>query len=311
MARSLYIKNHKVGVAVVCTCVNKRLINHDASAQKRDSRCGGGVVHVPALSCTYVDCGMSGATLSIRAHREFAGHVGFRTDNWSLELRLQSSESSDIRPGPARLLVRLRNFYDRPVFDVHDVSRVQFVPTAHDAHKFNLRLFRLLESEGEGAEDLVTGVRDSPIGELLLTFSRPRPNLLVFEEQDVLASRASWRTDVGWQLLRYATGSFFWQASADPSRHEQFLTPQPAEPPAEQDYDISELLAAAQLTDTEDADKINEWRCAICHDGVAGGRQLASAHAPGLANGKLHVFHRQCLEEWRVTPRSARHARLS
>ena len=261
---------------------------------------------------------MSGATLSIRAHREFAGHVGFRTDDWSLELRVQSSESSessDIRPGPARLLVRLRNFYDRPVFDVHDVSRVQFVPTAHDAHKFNLRLFRLLESEGEGAEDLVTGVRDSPIGELLLTFSRPRPNLLVFEEQDVLASRASWRTDVGWQLLRYATGSFFWQASADPSRHEQFLTPQPAEPPAEQDYaeqayDISELLAAellaaAQLTDTEVTDteddvKINEWRCAICHDGVAGGRQLASAHAPGLANGKLHVFHRQCLEEWRA-----------
>jgi hypothetical protein len=123
----------------------------------------------------------------------------------------------------------------------------------------------------------------------------------------VLASRASWMPDVGWHLLRYADGltpavsaSFFWQAAADPSRHEQFLLPQPAEPPAEQDYDISELLAAAQLTDTEDDVKINEWRCAICHDGVAKGSQLASAHAPGLANGTLHVFHRQCLEEWRA-----------
>lgn len=241
---------------------------------------------------------MSGAVLSIRAHRSFAGHAGLRTDNWSLQLRLQASD------GPARLVVRLRNFRDQPVFEVFHVSRVQFVPTAHDEHKFNLRLF---ESEGEGAEGLVTGVRDSPIGELLLSFSRPRPNLLVFEEQDVLASRASWRTGVGWQLLRYADGldiarsmSFFWQAAADPSRHEEFLLPQPAEPPAEQDYDISELLAAAQLTDTEDNVKINDWRCAICHEGVAEGRQLASAHAPGLANGTLHVFHRQCLEEWRA-----------
>jgi hypothetical protein len=241
---------------------------------------------------------VSGAVLSIRAHRSYGGHFGFRSDNWSVQLRLQASD------GPARLVVRLCNFRDQPVFEVFHVSRVQFVPTAHDEHKFNLRLF---ESEGEGGEGLVTGERDSTCDQLLLSFSRPRPILLIFEEEDVLASRASWRTDVGWQLLRYADGldiarsmSFFWQAAADPSRDEELLLPQPAEPPAEQHYDISELLAAAQLTDTEDADKINEWRCAICHDGVAEDPQLASAHAPGLANGTLHVFHRQCLEEWRA-----------
>ena len=235
---------------------------------------------------------MSCAVLSIRAHRSFAGHVGFRTDNWHVELRLQSRYDAQMRH--ARLVVRVRNFRDQVVFHALDVSRVQFVPTSQDHHKFNLRLYH---SESEGSEDLVTDGADSP----LLLSDRPRPSLLVFEEQDVLAGRASWMTDVGWQLLRYADGdSFFWQAAADPSTHEQFLSPQPAEPPAEQDYDISELLAAAQLTDTEDDVKINEWRCAICHDGVAEGRQLASAHAPGLANGTLHVFHRQCLEEWRA-----------
>jgi len=119
--------------------------------------------------------------------------------------------------------------------------------------------------------------------------------LLVFDERHVLTSIPSWITNVGWQLLRYTDGnSFFWQAKQEPDPFE----PQP-EPPAEQDYDISKLLAEVPDADqVTDADKINGWVCAICHNGIAENRQLVAAHLQPTENGTLHVFHRECLEQW-------------
>jgi hypothetical protein len=75
----------------------------------------------------------------------------------------------------ARLAVRVRNFRDQAVFHALDVSRVEFVPTSQDHHKFNLRLYH---SESEDSEEILTDGLDAP---LLLSY-RPRPSLLVFEE---------------------------------------------------------------------------------------------------------------------------------
>ena len=219
---------------------------------------------------------MSG--LSLPAHRiQNAALGGYGHDGWHVDLRLQSEN--------ALLRVSVRNFRDNTVFKVSNVWRVQFVPTLEDNNRFHLRLFQNYENwerEAIVSDDTNYFLQANR----LLSTSVMR---LVFDEQHVSTSIPSWIINVGWRLLRYTDGnSFFWQAKQEPDPFE----PQP-EPPAEQDYDISKLLA-----EVPDADKINGWVCAICHNGIAENRQLVAAHLQPTENGTLHVFHRQCLEQW-------------
>jgi hypothetical protein len=218
---------------------------------------------------------MIGDVVSIAAHR----NVAFRTDGWRVQFKLWPTNNQ-----PNLVLVSVFNFNGSRVLDVYRVSRVQFVPSTQD-NEFYLRLYTHLPGRDES---VVVNDPNNPAPLLLSTV--PHFSFLRFNLRDVEASRHSWITNVGWQLLRYTDGnSFFWQAKQEP---DQPVEAQP-EIPAEQDYDISELLAAGQLTDTD----INSWKCAICKEGIAEGRQLVSAHKPS-ENGTLHVFHRQCLEPW-------------
>jgi hypothetical protein len=204
----------------------------------------------------------------------------------------------------------VRNFRDNTVLEVSNVWRVQFVQTTDQDNKFHLRLFEIYDNWER--EEIVSelGISDDHHDFFLQAnrLSSTTEGLLVFDERHVHQTIQSWRTNVGWQLLRYTDGnSFFWQAKQVPDPFE----PQP-EPPSEEDYDISNLLAAAQVPDADqvtdpdvhqvtDADKINGWKCAICHERIAEvrgpGRQLVAAHA-ATENGTLHVYHRQCLEQW-------------
>ena len=230
---------------------------------------------------------MSG--LSLPAHRiQNAALGGYGHDGWHVDLRLQSEN--------ALLRLRVRNFRDNTVLEVSNVWRVQFVPTLEDNNRFHLRLFQNYENWER--EAIVSD--DTNFFLQANRLSSTTEGLLVFDERHVHQTIQSWTDNVGWQLLRYTDGnSFFWQAKQEPDPFE----PQP-EPPAEQDYDISNLLAAAQVPDADqvtDADKINGWECAICHERIAEvrgtGRQLVAAHA-ATENGTLHVYHRQCLEQW-------------
>jgi hypothetical protein len=224
---------------------------------------------------------MSGDVLSLQARRQT---LAFARDGWHVDLRLQSHNNSQMQNALLRLCVR--NFRDQIVFEVSNVWRVQFVPTLEQDNKFHLRLF--VNYENLEREAIVSDTNNFFLQETRLLSTSER--LLVFDERHVLTSIPSWITNVGWQLLRYTDGnSFFWQAKQEPDPFE----PQP-EPPADQNYDISDLLAAAQPVD---ADKINGWECAICQEGIAGGRQLVAAHT-ATQNGTLHVYHRQCLEQW-------------
>jgi hypothetical protein len=68
--------------------------------------------------------------------------------------------------------------------------------------------------------------------------------------------------------------------------------------------DISALLESATLTDDEKVDITEKWECGICLLGLEGGRHLVSAHAVAADRGgrhRLHVFHSQCLRNWRST----------
>jgi hypothetical protein len=225
---------------------------------------------------------MSG--LSLPAHRiQNAALGGYGHDGWHVDLRLQSEN--------ALLRLRVRNFRDNTVLEVSNVWRVQFVPTLEDNNRFHLRLFQNYENwerEAIVSDDTNFFLQAN---RLLSTSAR----LLVFDERHVSTSIPSWIINVGWRLLRYTDGnSFFWQAKQEPDPFE----PQP-EPPAEQDYDISKLLAEVPDADqVTDADKINGWVCAICHNGIAENRQLVAAHLQPTENGTLHVFHRECLEQW-------------
>ena len=239
---------------------------------------------------------MSG--LSLPAHRiQNAALGGYGYDGWHVDFRLQSEN--------ALLRLRVRNFRDNTVLEVSNVWRVQFVPTLEDNNRFHLRLFQNYENwerEAIVSDDTNFFLQAN---RLLSTSAR----LLVFERH--VLDPATWTTNVGWRLLRYTDGnSFFWQAKQVPDpfepQPEPPFEPQPEppfepqpEPPAEQDYDISKLLAEVPDADqVTDADKINGWVCAICHNGIAENRQLVAAHLQQTENGTLHVFHRECLEQW-------------
>ena len=238
---------------------------------------------------------MIGDVLSLQCCRIQNPALGdYGHNGWQVQLRLQSQlDNSQMQ----KLLLHVRNFRGQIVFEVSNVWRVQFVPTTDQNNKFHLRLFENYENWER--EAIVSDYHH----DFFLQANRlssTSEGLLVFDERHVHQTIQSWRTNVGWQLLRYTDGnSFFWQAKQVPDPYE----PQP-EPPAEQDYDISNLLAAAQVPDADqvtDADKINSWECAICHERIAEvrgtGRQLVAAHA-ATENGTLHVYHRQCLEQW-------------
>lgn len=230
---------------------------------------------------------MSGDVLSLPARRiQNAGLGGYGHDGWHVDFQTQPDNS---QMQNALLRLRVRNFRDNTVLEVSNVWRVQFVPTLEDNNRFHLRLFQNYvnwEREAIVSDDTNFFLQAN---RLLSTSAR----LLVFERH--VLDPATWTTNVGWRLLRYTDGnSFFWQAKQEPDPFE----PQP-EPPAEQDYDISKLLAEVPDADeVTDADKINGWECAICHNGIAENRELVAAHLQPTENGTLHAFHRQCLEQW-------------
>lgn len=63
--------------------------------------------------------------------------------------------------------------------------------------------------------------------------------------------------------------------------------------------DISTLRAAANDTDKEHLD---QWRCAVCSDGIDADKSLMAAHSPFVdADGThvMHVFHKKCLQNLR------------
>jgi hypothetical protein len=77
--------------------------------------------------------------------------------------------------------------------------------------------------------------------------------------------------------------------------------------------DISELLATATLTDS---DNIAAWRCGICLEGTEHDPHVVAAHAAHVAQESptdgtqpgatpaptllvLHAFHSRCLRSWR------------
>jgi hypothetical protein len=108
-----------------------------------------------------------------------------------------------------------------------------------------------------------------------------------------------WAARLGWNVDRHA-GCYLVARAVQPT------APAPAAAgAAADDHDISALLAAATLTDTERL-HLNEWTCGICLDGIEAGpqgRELVAAHpAYEDASGRhvLHVFHRHCLERWRA-----------
>jgi hypothetical protein len=96
-------------------------------------------------------------------------------------------------------------------------------------------------------------------------------------------------------------------------------TPAPAPAIVYAEYDISSLLADANLkedptadatadatVDTTKRDPLRAWRCGICLDGIQEDRMLVAAHdeyvvpgnRPDAGQHHFHVFHRNCLAEW-------------
>jgi hypothetical protein len=99
----------------------------------------------------------------------------------------------------------------------------------------------------------------------------------------------------------------------------QPAAPAPAPAPADAAYDISALLADANLKEdatadptadaTADAtkrDPLRAWSCSICLQGIQEDRMLVAAHGehvvpvnhPDAGQHLFHVFHRACLAKW-------------
>ena len=207
--------------------------------------------------------------------------------SWSVNFHLRKQY-----PERNVILVTFFNPNGNRVKDVYFVTRVQFVPIPSVNNWFYLRLYSL---SATGAEQVVKNDTNS-LSPLLLDseiLSEPRSAwFLRFNIQNILASRNSWSTDVGWQLLRYTNAdSFFWQAMLVPDNG--FDNPQP-HIPVDADYDVARLLPN---------EAISSWECPICTENIAENGMLVCAHDPQIANGKhlpLHVFHKKCLDEWMV-----------
>ena len=74
--------------------------------------------------------------------------------------------------------------------------------------------------------------------------------------------------------------------------------------------DISALLESGTLTDDEKVDITEKWECGICLLGLEAGSHLVSAHAVAADSGgrhRLHVFHSQCLRNWRGSGSACSH----
>jgi hypothetical protein len=118
-----------------------------------------------------------------------------------------------------------------------------------------------------------------------------------------------WDTQLGWAVNREDVERENLVCSNIVQHDGRFLLANRRSAPEPGDCDISALLAAATPDDHE---RLRAWECAICHEkideGTDEGRKLVAAHDPhmttqpdGTAQELLHVFHRHCLEEWRLT----------
>jgi hypothetical protein len=125
--------------------------------------------------------------------------------DWSVEFHLRTQYPLDID------IIRVRVFNDNnnQVYDVYGVRRVQFVPIPSVDNEFYLRLYNL---SVRGEEQVVENDTKN-LAPLLLgseNLSAPRSAwFLRFNIQDILRSRNSWSTDVGWQLLRCTNANSF------------------------------------------------------------------------------------------------------
>jgi hypothetical protein len=173
---------------------------------------------------------MSGRVLTIPAQRRTGNADQVTTNGWLVEFHLRTQyEQRNV------ILVRVFNYRGRRKYDVYQVSRVQFVPIPSVDNEFYLRLYRLsIRGEEEVVKNDPNNVAPLLLGSEELSSPLSRW-FLRFNTDAILESRNLWRSNVGWQLLRYTNGdSFFWQGRlvADEPVEAQPLEvyPQPLDP---------------------------------------------------------------------------------
>lgn len=247
-------------------------------------------------------------TVSLRALRSQAPGGG--GEQAICRVDFQDLDGEPPRPGHrGQLRVTVRDAArdnGNNLVQVTHVSRVQFV---HDGNGASyLRLYQ----NALGPETLVDN-HDWFLGEevagegarrISSAIARARQGMLIFDAGEVWTNRNMWRTNLGWHL-QSMMNPLLLQGNPQP--------PLPAFPPPLQapaaarpetdEYDISGLLAAVAISENHrgDVQRLHDWQCAICCDGIGEGRELAAAHdayEDASENHVLHVFHKHCLRKW-------------
>lgn len=143
----------------------------------------------------------------------------------------------------------------------------------------------------------------APVREIFVTGATLR-----FDEAQLRAAVIEERwARVEWICARMLPGGF---VLATPAPADDPAPANAAAEPEDDAYDISALLESATLTDDEKVDITERWECGICLLGLEGGSHLVSAHAVAADSGgrhRLHVFHSQCLRNWRGSGSACAH----